>query len=130
MSSLSLVQPTSKITSTINKQNILDQIVTAAQKILTAIEKPTSLDLIHYVASIIENVITKASQIDKMSLVIEVFQKLFPEITSEEITEIQEAVEFLLAQNMIKNIPVLKYALNLANQFFTSLLSKSKSSAS
>jgi hypothetical protein len=90
------------------KQDIIDVI----KKIKTLVTSPSNLELIQYLATLIEAIVEKKHDIDKMALAKEILLGLFPNITDDELQFSENTIEFMLSQNLIKKIPILKKALS------------------
>jgi hypothetical protein len=67
--------------------------------------------LIQYLATLIEAIVEKKHDIDKMTLAKEILLVLFPDITDDELQFSEKTIEYMLSQNLIKKIPILRKAL-------------------
>ena len=74
---------------------------------------------------IIESIVDKNLQIDKMTLLKDILKVLFPNISDEELNFAENAVNYMLSQNLIKGIPILKKAMNYAYEILKKLIAKS-----
>ena len=104
---------------------IKQDIISTIQKITNIVQSPKSLELLHYIALLIESIVDKNLQIDKMALLKDILKVLFPNISDEELNFAENAVNYMLSQNLIKGIPILKKAMNYAYEILKKLIAKS-----
>jgi len=104
---------------------IKQDIISTIQKITNIVQSPKSLELLHYIALLIESITDKNLQIDKMALLKDILKVLFPNISDEELNFAENAVNYMLSQNLIKGIPILKKAMNYAYKILKKLIAKS-----
>jgi len=104
---------------------IKQDIISTLQKITNIVQSPKSLELLHYIALLIESIVDKNLQIDKMALLKDILKVLFPNISDEELNFAENAVNYMLSQNLIKGIPILKKAMNYAYEILKKLIAKS-----
>ena len=104
---------------------IKQDIISTLQKITNIVQSPKSLELLHYIALLIEFIVDKNLQIDKMALLKDILKVLFPNISDEELNFAENAVNYMLSQNLIKGVPILKKAMNYAYEILKKLIAKS-----
>jgi len=104
---------------------IKQDIISTIQKITNIVQSPSSLELLHYIALLIESIVDKNLQIDKMTLLKDILKILFPNISDEELIFAENAVEYMLSENLIKGVPILKKALTYAYEILKKLIAKS-----
>ena len=104
---------------------IKQDIISTIQKITNIVQSPKSLELLHYIALLIESIVDKNLQIDKMVLLKDILNVLFPNISDEELIFAENAVNYMLSQNLIKGVPILKKAMNYAYEILKKLIAKS-----
>ena len=104
---------------------IKQDIISTIQKITNIVQSPKSLELLHYIALLIESIVPEGTQIDKMVLLKDILNVLFPNISDEELIFAENAVNYMLSQNLIKGIPILKKAMNYAYEILKKLIAKS-----
>ena len=104
---------------------IKQDIISTIQKITNIVQSPKSLELLHYIALLIESIVDKNLKIDKMALLKDILKFLFPNISDEELIFAENAVNYMLSQNLIKGIPILKKAMNYAYEILKKLIAKS-----
>ena len=104
---------------------IKQDIISTIQKITNIVQSPKSLELLHYIALLIESIVDKNLQIDKMALLKDILKFLFPNISDEELIFAENAVNYMLSQNLIKGVPILKKAMNYAYEILKKLIAKS-----
>jgi hypothetical protein len=104
---------------------IKQDIISTIQKITNIVQSPNSLELLHYIALLIESIVDKNLQIDKMTLLKDILKILFPNISDEELIFAENAVEYMLSENLIKGVPILKKALTYAYEILKKLIAKS-----
>ena len=104
---------------------IKQDIISTIQKITNIVQSPKSLELLHYIALLIESITDKNLQIDKMALLKDILKVLFPNISDEELNFAENAVNYMLSQNLIKGVPILKKAMNYAYEILKKLIAKS-----
>jgi len=105
----SLVQPANTLKTTIKKSKILNEIISELQKIEYLPILKNDLEFLTYVCNIVENMVSKKSNIDKTSLILEIFSKLFPDITPTEIQQIESNIQYLINNFKIKKIPTITF---------------------
>ena len=104
---------------------IKQDIISTIQKITNIVQSPKSLELLHYIALLIESIVDKNLQIDKMVLLKDILKFLFPNISDEDLIFAENAVNYMLSQNLIKGVPILKKAMNYAYEILKKLIAKS-----
>ena len=104
---------------------IKQDIISTIQKITNIVQSPKSLELLHYIALLIESIVDKNLQIDKMALLKDILKFLFSNISDEELIFAENAVNYMLSQNLIKGVPILKKAMNYAYEILKKLIAKS-----
>jgi len=104
---------------------IKQDIISTIQKITSIVQSPNSLELLHYIALLIESIVDKNLQIDKMTLLKDILKILFPNISDEELIFAENAVKYMLSENLIKGVPILKKALTYAYEILKKLIAKS-----
>jgi arginine deiminase len=105
----SFVQPANTLKTTIQKSNIITEIITELQKIVDLPSLKNDMELLTYICNLVENLVSKKSGIDKIALILEIFSKLFADITPSEIQQIESNIEYLINNKKIKKIPVITY---------------------
>ena len=104
---------------------IKQDIISTIQKMTNIVQSPKNLELLHYIALLIESIVDKNLQIDKMALLKDILKVLFPNISDEELIFAENAVNYMLSQNLIKGVPILKKAMNYAYEILKKLIAKS-----
>jgi hypothetical protein len=105
----SLVQPANTLKTTIKKSKIATEIITELQKITDLPSLKNDLEFLTYVCNLVENMVSNKSNIDKTSLILEIFSKLFPDITPTEIQQIESNIQYLINNFKIKKIPIITF---------------------
>jgi hypothetical protein len=103
-------------------ESIKQDIINVIQNIKSLISSPSNLELIHYLATLIEAIVDKKHNIDKMTLLKEILSQLFPSITNDELLFAENTIEYMLSQNLIKKIPILKKALSYSWEIFKKVI--------
>ena len=94
-----------------NFETIKQDILNAIQSIKSLILSHKNIELIHYLATLIEAIVDKKYDIDKMALLKEILLQLIPNITNDELLFVENTIDYMLSQKLIKKLPILKKAL-------------------
>lgn len=120
-----LVKPHFALTMKQEQKNLIDYILDEL-KSLDINTLKLDPDFLKYLAELIENQVHKkkgsdasSSKPSKMDILVEILKRLFTRITEEEISNCKNIVEFLLANKMIKKIPLSKIMTYYLKKKFT-----------
>jgi hypothetical protein len=103
-------------------ETIKQDILNAIQSIKSLILSHTNIELIHYLATLIEAIVDKKYDIDKMALLKEILSQLIPNIINDELLFVENTIDYMLSQKLIKKIPILKKALKYSWEIFKKVI--------
>ena len=104
---LSYIKPKNTLHAACQKSDLCDAIITKVQSIANYEVHKNNNELLIFIMNCVENTIN-SKKIDKKVLVIEIFSKLFPNVTSEELIIIGESIDFICNNGLIQAIPFIK----------------------
>jgi hypothetical protein len=105
----SLIRPKNSLKRAITKNKIFEEIISELQKIADLPILKLDLELLSYVCNLVENLVKKKTQIDKKALVLEIFSKLFPDISTDDIQQIDKNIEYLFENGKINKLAAVVY---------------------
>ena len=104
---LSYIKPKNTLQSACQKSDLCDAIITKVQSISNYEAHKSNNELLIFIMNCVENTIN-SKKIDKKTIVIEIFTKLFPSASAEELVILGETIDFICNNGLIQATPFIK----------------------